>query len=77
MLGITTRFVDVVYFMTAVQVIHLFQVAEQIGMVDDLRVGLASLKRDLDRSHDQRGTSTLRSDSRLRAISPKDGIYYQ
>lgn len=42
-LGITTGFVDVVSFMTAVQVIHLFQVEEQIGMVDDLRVRLASM----------------------------------
>lgn len=42
-LGITTGFVDVVLFMTAVQVIHLFQVAEQIGMVEQLRAGLASM----------------------------------
>ncbi|GAC1359435.1 MAG: hypothetical protein NVSMB3_06960 [Acidobacteriaceae bacterium] len=42
-LGITTGFVDVVLFMTAVQVIHLFQVAEQIGAVEDLRSGLASM----------------------------------
>ncbi len=42
-LGITTGFVDVVLFMTAVQVIHLFQVAEQIGMMEELRAGLASM----------------------------------
>ncbi len=42
-LGITTGFVDVVLFMTAVQVIHIFQVAEQIGMVEELRLGLASM----------------------------------
>jgi uroporphyrinogen-III synthase len=42
-LGITTGFVDVVLFMTAVQVIHLFQVAEQIGMVEQLRAGLAAM----------------------------------
>lgn len=42
-LGITTGFVDVVLFMTAVQVIHLFQVAEQIGVVPELRAGLAAM----------------------------------
>lgn len=42
-IGITTGFVDVVLFMTAVQVIHLFQVAEQIGMAEELRTGLASM----------------------------------
>ncbi len=42
-LGITTGFVDVVLFMTAVQVIHLFQVAEQIGVVAELRAGLATM----------------------------------
>jgi uroporphyrinogen-III synthase len=36
-LRITTGFVDVVLFMTAVQVIHLFQVAEQIGVAEELR----------------------------------------
>ena len=35
--------VDVVLFMTAVQVIHLFKVAEEMGMADDLRHGLAAL----------------------------------
>ncbi|AFL87525.1 uroporphyrinogen-III synthase [Terriglobus roseus DSM 18391] len=34
--------VDVVLFMTAVQVIHLFQVADEISMQDDLRLALAS-----------------------------------
>jgi len=42
-LGITAGFVDVVLFMTAVQVIHLFQVAEQIGVVEQLRAGLAAM----------------------------------
>jgi uroporphyrinogen-III synthase len=42
-LGITTGYVDVVLFMTAVQVIHLFQVAEQIGVVEELRAGLAAM----------------------------------
>ena len=42
-MGITTGFVDVVLFMTAVQVIHLFQVAEQIGVVEELRAGLAAM----------------------------------
>jgi uroporphyrinogen-III synthase len=35
--------VDVVLFMTAVQAIHLFRVAEEMGMADDLRRGLAAL----------------------------------
>ncbi len=35
--------VDVVLFMTAVQVIHLFQVATDMGRADDLRLGLATL----------------------------------
>ena len=35
--------VDVVLFMTAVQVIHLFQVAEEMGLRDDLSAGLRSL----------------------------------
>lgn len=42
-LGITTGYVDVVLFMTAVQVIHLFQVAEQMGVVDGLKAGLAAM----------------------------------
>ncbi len=35
--------VDVVLFMTAVQVIHLFQVAEEMGLRDELCVGLRAL----------------------------------
>jgi uroporphyrinogen-III synthase len=35
--------VDVVLFMTAVQVIHLFQVAEEMGLRDALSAGLRSL----------------------------------
>jgi len=42
-LGITTGYVDVVLFMTAVQVIHLFQVAEQMGVAEDLRAGLNAM----------------------------------
>ncbi len=42
-LGIASGSVDVVLFMTAVQVIHLFQVAEQIGAEEQLRSGLAAL----------------------------------
>lgn len=34
--------IDVILFMTAVQVIHLFNVAEQMGVVDQLRTGLQS-----------------------------------
>ena len=40
-LGISSGGMDVILFMTAVQVIHLFQVAEQMGCEDDLRAGLA------------------------------------
>jgi uroporphyrinogen-III synthase len=42
-LGIASGSVDVILLMTAVQVIHLFQVAEQMGCEDDLRAGLASI----------------------------------
>jgi uroporphyrinogen-III synthase len=42
-LGIASGNVDVVLFLTAVQVIHLFQVAEQMGYVEEMRHGLASL----------------------------------
>jgi uroporphyrinogen-III synthase len=42
-LAIANGGVDVILFMTAVQVIHLFQVAEQMGCVEDLRAGLDTL----------------------------------
>ena len=42
-IAISSGGVDVILFMTAVQVIHLFQVAEQMGCEDDLRAGLASI----------------------------------
>jgi uroporphyrinogen-III synthase len=42
-LSITNGSVDVVLFMTAVQVIHLFQVAEEMGSQDELRTGLRSI----------------------------------
>ncbi len=42
-LGIANQTVDVVLFMTAVQVIHLFQVAEQMGSEQALRDGLNSI----------------------------------
>lgn len=42
-LGIANGSVDVVLFMTAVQVIHLFQVAEQMNYVEELRQGLESV----------------------------------
>jgi uroporphyrinogen-III synthase len=42
-LGIANGGVDVALFLTAVQVIHLFQVAEQMGYVDELRRGLGSV----------------------------------
>ena len=42
-LGIARGNVDVVLFMTAVQVIHLFQIAEQMNCQQDLRNGLAKM----------------------------------
>ena len=42
-LGIANRSVDVALFLTAVQVIHLFQVAEQMGYVEELRRGFDSI----------------------------------
>ena len=42
-LGIASGGVDVVLFMTAVQVIHLFQVAEQMNCQDDLLAGLMAM----------------------------------
>jgi len=42
-LGIANGSVDVVLFMTAVQVIHLFQVAEQMGCVEDMRAGMDTI----------------------------------
>jgi uroporphyrinogen-III synthase len=41
-LGLMNGVIDVVLFMTAVQVIHLFQVAEQMGAADQLRESLHS-----------------------------------
>jgi uroporphyrinogen-III synthase len=40
LLGIINCMVDVVLFMTAVQIIHLFRVAEQMGVTEDLREAL-------------------------------------
>ncbi len=42
-LAVTQGAVDVVLFMTAVQVIHMFQIATEMGLADDLRRGLATL----------------------------------
>ena len=42
-LAVANGGIDVVLFMTAVQVIHLFQVAEQMGCVEDLRAGLEAI----------------------------------
>lgn len=42
-LGVASGGVDVVLFTTAAQVIHFFQVAEQMDSVDDLRTGLRSI----------------------------------
>jgi uroporphyrinogen-III synthase len=38
--GIVNGMVDVVLFLTAVQIIHLFQVTEQMGVEEDLREAL-------------------------------------
>lgn len=42
-LAIANSGVDVILFMTAVQVIHLFQVAEQMSCVEELRSGLEAM----------------------------------
>lgn len=42
-LAVINGMIDVVLFMTAVQVIHFFQVAEQMGAADQLREGLRSI----------------------------------
>ena len=42
-LGIVNGSVDVVLFMTAVQVIHLFQIAEEMSLREELRAGLMSM----------------------------------
>jgi uroporphyrinogen-III synthase len=42
-LAIANGGVDVILFMTAVQVIHLFQVAEQMACVEELRAGLEAI----------------------------------
>jgi uroporphyrinogen-III synthase len=41
-LGIARHYADIVLFTTAIQVIHLFQVATGMGCVDSLRAGLRS-----------------------------------
>ena len=41
-LGIARRYADIVLFTTAVQIIHLFQVATGMGCADSLRAGLQS-----------------------------------
>ncbi|HZY64067.1 MAG TPA: uroporphyrinogen-III synthase [Edaphobacter sp.] len=42
-LGIANGSMDVVLFMTGVQVIHLFQIAEQMGQAEELREGLGRM----------------------------------
>ena len=42
-LAIANSGVDVILFMTAVQVIHLFQVAEQMSCIEELRSGLEAM----------------------------------
>src|SRR5690242_3094705 len=41
--GIAKGSMDVVLFMTGVQVIHLFQIAEQVGQTEELRAGLSRM----------------------------------
>jgi uroporphyrinogen-III synthase len=41
--GVINGMVDVVLFMTAVQIIHLFRVAEQMGVPEDLREALRKM----------------------------------
>ena len=65
-LGIASGDVDVILFMTAVQVIHLFQVAEQMGYEDDLRVELVGIDCGVvDWTDDIGGVGALRSDAEL------------
>jgi uroporphyrinogen-III synthase len=42
-LGLLNGMVDVVLFMTAVQIIHLFRVAEQMGVQEELRTALLKI----------------------------------
>jgi len=42
-LGIAQKYVDIVLFTTAVQVIHLFQVAKEMGSVEPMLAGLRSI----------------------------------
>lgn len=42
-LGIANGGVDIILFMTAIQVIHLFQVAEQMACIEELRAGLEAM----------------------------------
>lgn len=42
-LGVASGGIDVVLFTTGVQLVHLFEVAEQMDSVDDLRAGLRSV----------------------------------
>ena len=42
-LGVLNGLVDVVLFMTAVQIIHLFRVAEQMGVQEELRTALLKI----------------------------------
>ncbi len=41
-LAVVNGNIDVVLFMTAVQVIHMFQIAEEMGLAEELRRGLAA-----------------------------------
>jgi uroporphyrinogen-III synthase len=41
--NISSGNIDVVLFMTAVQVIHLFQVAEEMGLLEEMKAGLRSV----------------------------------
>ena len=58
-LGMLNGMVDVVLFMTAVQIIHLFRVAEQMGVPEDLRTASAEDSCAFYRADDFGGTRAL------------------
>ena len=76
-LGIAHGTVDVVLFMTAVQVIHLFQIAEQMNCSARSSRWPSEHGRGFHRPHNVRGTRPLRRQARLRAFSPQDGFHRQ
>ena len=57
--------IDVVLFMTAVQVIHLFQVAEDMAVADELRRAPGRCRGGLRRTYYHRGTAAVQCAARL------------